>query len=97
MEFDLSKKYCFYFNEISRIPRGSRNEKAVSDYVVAFAKEHGLHYIQDDTWNVIVDVPASPGYENSGTVLLQAHMGPHLVPMTAWASHTCWRSWTIRL
>ena len=74
MEFDLSKKYCFYFNEISRIPRGSRNEKAVSDYVVAFAKEHGLHYIQDDTWNVIVDVPASPGYENSGTVLLQAHM-----------------------
>ncbi|MBQ2509753.1 MAG: beta-Ala-His dipeptidase [Erysipelotrichaceae bacterium] len=74
MEFDLSKKYCFYFNEISKIPRGSRNEKAISDYVVNFAKQRGYHYLQDDTYNVIVDMPASPGYENSETVLLQAHM-----------------------
>ena len=74
MKFDLSKKYCFYFNEISKIPRGSRNEKAVSDYVVNFAKEHGYPYLQDDTYNVIVEKPASAGYEDSETVLLQAHM-----------------------
>ena len=32
MEFDLNKRQCFFFNAISQIPRGSRNEKAISDY-----------------------------------------------------------------
>ena len=73
MEFDLNKKHCFYFNEISRIPRGSRNEKAVSDYIVAFAQERGLAWKQDEVWNVIVDKPATPGYENAPTLVLQAH------------------------
>jgi dipeptidase D len=73
MEFDLNKKHCFYFNEISRIPRGSRNEKAGSDYSVAFAQERGLAWKQDEVWNVIVDKPATPGYENAPTLVLQAH------------------------
>ena len=42
MDFDLNKRHCYYFNEISKIPRGSRNEKAISDYLVSFAKEQGL-------------------------------------------------------
>ena len=74
MEFDLSKKHCYYFNEISAIPRGSRNEKAVSDYVCEFAKAHGLAYKQDEVWNVIVDKPATPGYEDAEPVILQGHM-----------------------
>ena len=74
MEFDLNKKHCFYFNEISQIPRGSRNEKAVSDYVVEFAKKHGYSYLQDDMFNVIVEKPASVGYEDSEPIILQAHM-----------------------
>lgn len=74
MEFDLNKKYCYYFKQISDIPRGSRNEKAVSDYVVAFAKQRGYDYIQDDVYNVIVNKPASKGYENAEPVILQAHM-----------------------
>ncbi|MBQ8995396.1 MAG: beta-Ala-His dipeptidase [Oscillospiraceae bacterium] len=73
MEFDLTKKQCFYFNEISRIPRGSGNEKAVSDYIVSFAKERGLAYKQDEVWNVIVDKPATPGYEGAPTLVIQAH------------------------
>ena len=73
MDFDLGKKQCFFFNEISRIPRGSRNEKAVSDYIVAFAKERGLAYKQDEVWNVIVDKPASPGYKDAPVLVLQAH------------------------
>ena len=48
MDFDLNKRHCYYFNEISKIPRGSRNEKAISDYLVSFAKEQGLWYKQDD-------------------------------------------------
>lgn len=74
MEFDLNKKYCYYFNEISKIPRGSRNEKAVSDYVVDFAKKHGYEYKQDVVYNVIVNKPASEGYEDSEPIILQAHM-----------------------
>lgn len=74
MEFDLSKKYCYYFNEISKIPRGSRNEKAVSDYVVSEAKRLGYAYKQDEVYNVIVEKPAYPGYEDSEPIILQAHM-----------------------
>ena len=37
-----------YFEEICAIPHGSRNTKAVSDYVVDFAKAHGLRYVQDE-------------------------------------------------
>ena len=74
MEFDLNKKYCYYFNEISKIPRGSRNEKAVSDYVVNFARAHGYQYKQDVVYNVIVNKPAAPGYEESEPIILQAHM-----------------------
>ena len=74
MKFDLSKKHCYYFNEISKIPRGSRNEKAISDYIVNFAKEHGFDYVQDEVFNVIVNKPAYKGYEKSGAVILQAHI-----------------------
>ncbi len=74
MEFDLSKRYCYYFNELSKIPRGSRNEKAASDWVVEFAKAHGLKYTQDEVWNVVVDKPASPGYEDKPPIILQGHL-----------------------
>lgn len=63
-----------YFEKLSQIPRGSGNEKAVSDYLVAFAKEHKLAYIQDEALNVIIKKPATPGYENSPAVILQGHM-----------------------
>ena len=74
MEFDLNKKINYYFKQISDIPRGSRNEKVISDYVVEFAKAHGYDYIQDDVYNVIVNKPASKGYEDAEPVILQGHM-----------------------
>lgn len=71
----LEPKSVFrYFYEISQIPRGSGNEKAVSDYVVNFAKEHHLEYIQDDAWNVIIRKPGTCGYEDSPIVILQGHL-----------------------
>ena len=42
-----------FFEEISAIPHGSRNTKAISDYLVEFAKTRGLRYIQDAVNNVI--------------------------------------------
>ncbi|MCR5795923.1 MAG: beta-Ala-His dipeptidase [Solobacterium sp.] len=74
MEFDLNKRHCYYFNEIAKIPHGSFNEQAISDYLVTFAKDNGLAYKQDDKFNVIIDKPASPGYEDSEPVILQAHI-----------------------
>ena len=74
MLFDLRKRQCFYFNMISKIPRGSRKEKAISDYIVAFAKKRNLKYKQDEVWNVIIDKPATPGYENAPAIVMQAHI-----------------------
>lgn len=74
MIFDISKPHCYYFNEICKIPHGSKNEKALSDWIVRFAKEHHLAYVQDDMWNVVVYKEASPGYEDHPGVLIQAHI-----------------------
>lgn len=63
-----------YFGEISAIPRGSGNEKQISDYMVEFAKKHCLEVIQDKAMNVIIKKPASPGYEGAPTVILQGHL-----------------------
>lgn len=63
-----------YFEEISRIPRGSANEKGISDYLVSFAKSHSLQVIQDSSLNIIIKKPATEGYENSPIVILQGHM-----------------------
>ncbi|SHJ61534.1 aminoacyl-histidine dipeptidase [Tepidibacter formicigenes] len=63
-----------YFEEMSQIPRGSGNEKAISDYLVSFAKNHNLDVIQDEALNVIIKKPGTKGYENAPTVILQGHM-----------------------
>ena len=72
---NLEPKEVFrFFEELSEIPRPSYKEKAVSDYLVAFAKERGLEYYQDELWNVIIIKEASEGYEDQEPVILQGHM-----------------------
>ena len=72
---DLEPKEVFrYFKEISDIPRPSYKEKAISDYLVAFAKEHNLECYQDAIYNVIMIKEATPGYENKEPIILQGHM-----------------------
>ncbi len=63
-----------YFEEISKIPRGSGNEKAVSDYIYRFAVENGLEAVQDDRFNLVIKKTSSAGYENSPTVIIQGHL-----------------------
>lgn len=63
-----------YFEEICAIPHGSKNTKAISDYLVDFAKAHGLRYIQDEANNVILFGEASRGMEDHAPVILQGHM-----------------------
>ena len=72
---DLEPKRVFhYFEEITKIPHGSGNVREISDYLVNFAKEHKLSYIQDEFLNVIIFKGASIGYENEPTLMLQGHM-----------------------
>lgn len=63
-----------YFGELSNVPRGSGNEKRVSDFLMEFAREHNLEAIQDEAYNVIIRKPGTRGYENSPGVILQGHM-----------------------
>ncbi len=68
------KKVFHFFEEISNVPRGSRNNKGISDYLVKFAKDRGLYYEQDEMLNVIIIKDATPGYEDHDAVMLQGHM-----------------------
>ena len=68
------KRVFHYFEEICKIPHGSGNTKQISDYLVQFAKDHGLDYIQDEMNNVVIYKPGTAGYENAPTVIIQGHM-----------------------
>ena len=67
-------RVMYYFEEISKIPRGSGNIDEISEYLVDFAKAHSLRYIQDEIKNVIIFKDASEGYENRSPVIIQGHM-----------------------
>src|SRR6056297_925725 len=62
------------FEKISAIPHCSGNEKAISNFLVQFAKDLGYEAYQDKVWNVIIKKPASEGYEKLEPVILQGHM-----------------------
>lgn len=68
------KRVFYYFEEISKIPHGSKNTKEISDYLVSFAKEHQLRYVQDEYGNIVIYKAASAGYEKLPAVILQGHM-----------------------
>ena len=63
-----------YFEKICSIPHGSGNIKAISDYLVSFAKEQGIRYIQDELGNVLFFQEGTCGYEDHAPVILQGHM-----------------------
>ena len=63
-----------YFTRISRVPRCSKHEKEVADYLISVARRLGLEHDQDSVGNVVVRKPASPGQENAPYLALQAHM-----------------------
>ena len=72
---NLEPKLVFeYFEAISEIPRGSGNEKAISDYLLEFGRKLNLETIQDEALNIIIKKPASKGYENAPAVIIQGHM-----------------------
>ena len=69
-----SKKVFAYFEELAAIPHGSRNTRQISDYLISFAKEHGLECYQDEANNVVIIQEASDGYESADPIIMQGHM-----------------------
>ena len=63
-----------YFKEICSIPRLSKNESRIREYLLNFAKENGLESKEDQAGNILIIKPASPGMANRKTVVLQSHM-----------------------
>ena len=78
MEYKLKglepQAFFKYFEEISRIPHGSGNTKAIADYLVQFAVDRGLRYHRDDAGNVVIFKDGTPGYEDKNPMILQGHM-----------------------
>ena len=62
------------FYELTRQPRPSKHEEKVRAFLLKWGKEHGVETFADATGNVIMKVPATPGFENRKTVILQGHM-----------------------
>ena len=70
----MSNRVFDIFAEICKVPRPSKHEERISQWLQSFAAEHGIECVADDAMNVIMRVPATPGYENHEGVILQAHM-----------------------
>ncbi|WP_062551683.1 beta-Ala-His dipeptidase [Peptoniphilus phoceensis] len=69
-----AKKVFDYFEKLSQIPRESGNEKEVSDFLKKFGEEKGYDVVQDESLNIIMEVPATKGMEDRPKVILQGHM-----------------------
>ena len=72
---DLEPKVLWrYFDTILTIPRGSKKEDQMREFVVGEAKKHGLEYKTDAIGNVVVRKPGTPGHEKAPITILQAHL-----------------------
>ena len=63
-----------YFEEICKIPRLSKNEVKIREYLIKFATQNNLSCKEDNIGNILITRPASKGFENRKTVVLQSHM-----------------------
>lgn len=72
---DLEPKLIWeQFDDITRVPRPSKREEKIIEWLVAFAQKHNIEYQKDDTGNVVMRMPATAGYENRPAIILQSHM-----------------------
>jgi len=72
---DLNPKIVWkFFHEITQVPRPSKKEGKIIQYLEAFAKKHTITIKKDEAGNILMSKPATPGYENLPTVILQSHM-----------------------
>lgn len=68
------KEVWHYFSKLNAVPRPSKKEEKVIQFMVNFGKEHQLHTTVDEVGNVIIKKPATIGMEDKVTVVLQSHL-----------------------
>ncbi len=72
---DLEPKLVWeQFDDITKVPRPSKKEGKIIEWLVAFAQKHGFDYQTDETGNVVMRKAATPGFEDRPAVILQSHM-----------------------
>lgn len=72
---DLEPKIVFgIFDEITRVPRPSKKEGKIREWLLDFAKKHNLAAKTDPIGNVVISKPATPGHEDAPGIILQGHM-----------------------
>ena len=62
------------FDDITKVPRPSKKEGKIIEWLVAFAQKHGFDYQTDSTGNVVMRKAATPDFEDRPAVILQSHM-----------------------
>lgn len=63
-----------FFDQITKVPRPSKKEGKIVDYLLEFAKKYQLDAKKDKALNIIISKPATPGKENLKTLILQSHV-----------------------
>ena len=69
-----TKQVLEVFEEINKIPRRSKNEAQISLWLQEWGRSRGFEVKADSLNNVLIKIPATSGYENSPTIILQGHM-----------------------
>src|ERR1035437_3925879 len=68
------ERLWYYFLQICRIPHPSKKEEKIVQYILDFGKKFGLETITDETGNILIWKPGTPGNENLQSVILQGHV-----------------------
>jgi len=74
IEHAYTPKILDAFHQVSQVPRPSKKEEKIVAWMLDWAAENGLEASKDDAMNVLITVPATSGYENSQTLVLQGHL-----------------------
>ena len=74
LSHEKTKEVLKWFEKITQIPRCSKHEEKIANWLMEWAKENNFDTKMDNVKNLVIKVPASSGYENSPTVVLQGHM-----------------------
>ena len=63
-----------HFEKICTLPRPSKKEEKISEFILQFGRNHHLETLQDQVGNILIRKPASKGKENLKSIILQSHM-----------------------
>ena len=74
MQHEKTRTILKWFEQINQIPRPSKHEEAIAKWLMNWAEEHSFSARMDEALNIVIDVPGTPGYERSPTVVIQGHM-----------------------